>query len=118
MTVSQDPSQSLWEIVLELTALRSRREKSNLVLLLAKFIGELDDSVPGTFTDCLTISIKVIYEVNLSSSIDGNLVSGPDFKSWIIARTIVQERLASCRVGLFIDSARNRKLLLNTPSWK
>lgn len=114
-THSQAPSQILWETGFELTALRSRREKPDLVLLLAKFIGELDDCVPGTLTDRLAVGIKVIYKVNLSSSIDGDLVSGPDGQSWVIARAIVHERFAGSRVGLFIDSARNRKLLMNTP---
>ena len=102
----------------ELTALRSRGEKPNLVLLLAEFIGKLNDGVPGTLTDRLAINIEVIYKVNLSSSVDSNLVSGPDGQSWVIARAIVHERFASSRVGLFIDSARNRKLLLDTPRGK
>jgi hypothetical protein len=102
----------------KLTALRSWREESDLVFFLAKFIGKLNDSIPGTLADGVAISIKIIYKVYLSSSIDSDLIPGTDAKSWVIARAIVHERFASGFVGLFIDSAGNGKLLLNTPRGK
>jgi len=72
-------------------------EEKNPILyfFFAKFIGKLNDSIPSTFTDRVAISIKIVYEVYLSSSIDSDLISGTDGQSWVITRAIVHERFAS-----------------------
>src|SRR5258707_4994688 len=103
---------------MELTALRSRREESNLELFLAEFISKLNDSVPGTCPDRVAVDIEIIYKVNLSTNINGNLISGTDGQAWVVSGAIVHECLASSRVGLFIDSAWKRKLLLNASRGK
>lgn len=49
--------------------------------------------------------------MDLSSSIDSNLVAGGYRKTRVVSRAVVHETFASSRIGLFVDRALERNLL-------
>jgi hypothetical protein len=75
----------------------------------------LNDSIPRTLANRVAVSIQIVYKVDLAGSVDSNLIAGTNLETWVVAGSEVLERLTGGRVGLFINSAGNRKLLLNTP---
>jgi hypothetical protein len=116
------------------TSLRCGREEANLNLFLAKLIGELGDRVPGTKyrsipsnatlksaydiprTNSLAVLVDIIDQVDLASSVDGDLIPWADTETRVVARTEVHDALASSRVGLFVKSAGDGKFASNIGS--
>lgn len=116
------------------TSLRGGREETNLNLFLAKLIGELGDCAPGTKyrsipsnallkgvydipgTNSLAILVDIIDKMDLSSSVDGDLIPGTDAETRVVTRAEVHDTLASSRVGLFVKGAGDRKFAPNIGS--
>lgn len=93
-----------------LTSLRGGREETNLDLLLAKLVSEPGNGFPGTAANGFLVLLEVINQMNLPSSVDGDLVAGPDAQTGVVVRAKVHETFASSRVCLFVDGARDGKL--------
>jgi len=89
------------------------REESDLNLFLAEFIGELNDRVPGPGTDGSTVLVQVVDQVDLSTSIDSDLVAGTNGQTRVVARPEVHKALAGGRVSLFVEGARDGELGVN-----
>lgn len=64
-------------------------------------------SIPDA--DSFFIFVEIIEQMNLSSRVDGDLITGPDAKAWIVGWTIVHQAFSGRRISLFIEGARDRE---------
>lgn len=92
-----------------LTSLWGGREETNLDLFLTELIGELDDSIPGTWPDGFAVYVEIIDEMDLASLVDGDLVAGTDAETGVVVGTIVHETFTNGRVALLVEGAGNRQ---------
>lgn len=61
--------------------------------------------------DGFPVLLEVIDEVDLASGVDGNLIARRDAETRIVVRAEVHDALASGRISLLVDRARNGQLL-------
>ena len=99
-----------------LTTLRRGREESDLDLLLAELVRQLDHRVPRPFVHGLAEDVDVVDEVDLSARIDCDLVARPNRQARVVARTEVHDALARRRISLLIDRARDGQFVLGRSS--
>jgi len=79
--------------------------------LVTELVGHLDNAVPGTLPNGLSVFLEIVNEVDLSSSIDSDLIPGSDGQTRVVSRTIVHETFSSSGISLFVDCALERNLL-------